>query len=169
MSWEAAAALGELGGAIAVVATLFFLYKQILLTRRELERANFHQSAQSTMSNNSLYVQIWQPVMQDKELAEIYLRALNGEPLSQVDSLRFSIYVNTVFALGEAAYFQTASGIGFDELSDDAEQVIEVFGRYMCSLLETEAGESWFESEAPALFTEDFLNAVRAQKEANQT
>ena len=64
MSWEAIGALGEIGGAIAVIATLYFLYKQIRLNTRELERANFHQSAQSTMSNNALYVQIWQPLMQ---------------------------------------------------------------------------------------------------------
>ena len=71
MSWEAIGAIGDIGGAVAVIATLFFLYKQIRLNTRELERANLHQSAQSTMSNNALYVQIWQPLMQDKELADI--------------------------------------------------------------------------------------------------
>ena len=62
MSWEAIGAIGDIGGAVAVIATLFFLYKQIRLNTRELERANLHQSAQSTMSNNALYVQIWQTV-----------------------------------------------------------------------------------------------------------
>ena len=135
MSWEAIGAIGDIGGAVAVIATLFFLYKQIRLNTRELERANLHQSAQSTMSNNALYVQIWQPLLQDKELADIYLRAIKGEALSEIDSFRFSVYINTVFALGEAAYFQTASGVGFDELSDDATEVIDVFSGYMCKLL----------------------------------
>ena len=58
------------------------------------------------MSNNALYVQIWQPLMQDAELAEIYLRAIKGETLSEIDSLRFSVYVNTVFALGEELIFK---------------------------------------------------------------
>ena len=160
MSWEAIGALGEIGGAIAVIATLYFLYKQIRLNTRELERANLHQSAQSTMSNNALYVQIWQPLMQDAELAEIYLRAIKGETLSEIDSLRFSVYINTVFALGEAAYFQTRSGVGFDELSDDATEVIHVFNVYMCKLLDTETGKNWFDSDAPSLYTEEFLRVV---------
>ena len=168
MSWEAIGAIGDIGGAVAVIATLFFLYKQIRLNTRELERANLHQSAQSTMSNNALYVQIWQPLMQDKELADIYLRAIKGEALSEIDSLRFSVYINTVFALGEAAYFQTASGVGFDELSDDSTEVIDVFSGYMCKLLETETGKNWFESDAPSLYTEEFLLVVgNARKDTN--
>lgn len=169
MSWEALGALGEIGGALAVIATLYLLYKQIRLNTKELERANLHQSAQSTMSNNALYVQIWQPLMQDAELADIYLRAIKGEVLSEIDSLRFSVYINTVFALGEAAYFQTRSGIGFDELSDDAVEVIDVFNVYMLKLLGTETGKVWFESDAPSLYTEEFLRVVGNAREKLQS
>ena len=169
MSWEALGALGEIGGALAVIATLYLLYKQIRLNTKELERANIHQSAQSTMSNNALYVQIWQPLMQDAELADIYLRAIKGEVLSEIDSLRFSVYINTVFALGEAAYFQTRSGIGFDELSDDAVEVIDVLNVYMSKLLGTETGKVWFESDAPSLYTEEFLRVVGNAQEKLQS
>lgn len=169
MSWEALGALGEIGGALAVIATLYLLYKQIRLNTKELERANLHQSAQSTMSNNALYVQIWQPLMQDAELADIYLRAIKGEVLSEIDSLRFSVYINTVFALGEAAYFQTRSGIGFDELSDDAVEVIDILNVYMCKLLGTETGKVWFESDAPSLYTEEFLRVVGNAREKLQS
>jgi len=169
VSWEALGALGEIGGALAVIATLYLLYKQIRLNTKELERANLHQSAQSTMSNNALYVQIWQPLMQDAELADIYLRAIKGEVLSEIDSLRFSVYINTVFALGEAAYFQTRSGIGFDELSDDAVEVIDVFNVYMLKLLGTETGKVWFESDAPSLYTEEFLRVVGNAREKLQS
>jgi len=169
VSWEALGALGEIGGALAVIATLYLLYKQIRLNTKELERANLHQSAQSTMSNNALYVQIWQPLMQDAELADIYLRAIKGEVLSEIDSLRFSVYINTVFALGEAAYFQTRSGIGFDELSDDAVEVIDVLNVYMCKLLGTETGKVWFESDAPSLYTEEFLRVVGNAREKLQS
>jgi len=169
VSWEALGALGEIGGALAVIATLYLLYKQIRLNTKELERANLHQSAQSTMSNNALYVQIWQPLMQDAELADIYLRAIKGEVLSEIDSLRFSVYINTVFALGEAAYFQTRSGIGFDELSDDAVEVIDILNVYMCKLLGTETGKVWFESDAPSLYTEEFLRVVGNAREKLQS
>ena len=60
------------------------------------------------------------------------------------------------------------SGVGFDELSDEATEVIDVFSGYMCKLLETETGKNWFESDAPSLDTEEFLLVVgNARKDTN--
>ncbi len=160
MPWEAIGALGEIAGAIAVIATLYFLSKQISINAQELKRSNEYQSAQSTMSNNSLYVQIWQPLMQDRELAEIYLKATTGKPLDEVETLRFGVYVNTFLALAEAAFYQSASGVGFEELSEERIVVIEILGPYLNKILNTEAGNNWFIEEAPALFTNEFLEAV---------
>ena len=112
------------------------------------------------MSNNSLYVQIWQPLMQDRELAEIYLKATTGKPLDEVETLRFGVYVNTFLALAEAAFYQSASGVGFEELSEERIVVIEILGPYLNKILNTEAGNNWFIEEAPALFTNEFLEAV---------
>ena len=160
MPWEAIGALGEIAGAIAVIATLYFLSKQISINAQELKRSNEYQSAQSTMSNNSLYVQIWQPLMQDRELAEIYLKATSGKPLDEVEALRFGVYVNTFLALAEAAFYQSASGVGFEELAEEKIVVIEILGPYFDKILNTEAGNRWFIEEAPALFTNEFLEAV---------
>ena len=163
MPWEAIGALGEIAGAIAVIATLYFLSKQITINAQELKRSNEYQSAQSTMSNNSLYVQIWQPLMQDAELAEIYLKATEGGSLDAVETLRFGIYVNTFLALAEAAFYQSASGVSFEELSEERIVVIEILAPYMNKILNTEAGKKWFIEEAPALFTNEFLDAVARQ------
>jgi len=141
MHWDVLGAISEIAGAIALVVTLFYIAKQIGIQSKQLQRSNEHQSAQSTMSNNSLYVQIWQPLMQDANLAEIYLRALSGETLDEVDSLRFGIYTNTFLALTEAAFYQSASGVGFDDLSQEEITVIEILEPYLSKILGTDAGE----------------------------
>ena len=38
MNWDALGAMGEIAGAIAVIATLFFLARQLQVNTRELER-----------------------------------------------------------------------------------------------------------------------------------
>ena len=38
MNWDALGAIGEIAGAIAVIATLFFLARQLQVNSRELER-----------------------------------------------------------------------------------------------------------------------------------
>ena len=116
IQWEVPTFISEDVGTRALLITLFYIAKQIGIQSDQLKRSNDHQGAQSTMSNNSLYVQIWQPLMQDPDLAQIYLKALSGEALNEVESLRFGIFTNTFLALAEAAFYQTASGVGFDDL-----------------------------------------------------
>lgn len=160
MQWEVLAAIAEIIGAGALLITLFYIAKQIRIQSDQLARSNNHQSAQSTMSNNALYVQIWQPLMQDPELAQIYLKAISGEPLNKIESLRFGIYTNTFLALAEAAFYQTASDVGFDDLSNEGPAVIEILAPYLRKILSTDAGGKWFDEEAQALFTSEFLSAV---------
>lgn len=160
MSWDALGAAGEITGAIAVIATLFFLSKQIRINARELERANEYQSAISVMSNNTLYVQIWQPLMENADLAEIYLKATRGERLNDVEELRYCVYINTFFALAEAAFNQSASGIGFQELTKEKADAVGLLAPYLNKILNTESGNRWFEEEAPSLFTREFLQVV---------
>ena len=106
MQWEVLTLITEVVGAGALLITLFYIAKKIGMQSDQLKRSNDHQSAQSTMSNNSLYVQIWQPLMHDPELAQIYLKALSDEPLNETESLRFGIYTNTFLALTETAFIR---------------------------------------------------------------
>jgi hypothetical protein len=58
MQWEVLTFITEVIGAAALLITLFYIAKQIGIQSDQLKRSNDHQGAQSTMSNNSLYVQI---------------------------------------------------------------------------------------------------------------
>ena len=47
MNWDALGAIGEIIGAVAVLATLFYLAAQIKMQNRQLERSNENVTAQS--------------------------------------------------------------------------------------------------------------------------
>ena len=46
MNWDALGAMGEIVGALAVLATLYYLAAQIKMQNRELEKSNDHVRAQ---------------------------------------------------------------------------------------------------------------------------
>ena len=161
MNWEAIGAMGEIIGAIAVLATLYYLSGQIKINSREIERANDYQSAQSVLGTNGLYVQIWQPLMQDNELAAIYLKGIENAPMSKVEEFRFCTYINTFLALIEALINQNEAGVSFDELNDDVETTFDLLNPYLEKILNTVVGKRWLEEEAPSLFTHEFLDALR--------
>ena len=106
MNWDALGAVGEIIGAGAVIATLYYLSLQIKINSIEISKSADVQRAQSTHNTNAMYIQVWQPLMQDSELASIYLKGINNELLDDVERLRFCVYINTFLALIEAAYTQ---------------------------------------------------------------
>ena len=58
MNWDALGAMGEIARAIAVIATLFFLARQLQVNTRELERTNEYQRAASTTTGNQMFIQM---------------------------------------------------------------------------------------------------------------
>jgi len=160
MNWEAVGAMGEIVGAIAVLATLYYLSGQIRVNSRQIERANDYQIAQSILGTNGLYVQIWQPIMQDGELAAIYLKGIQDQPMSEVEVLRFCTYINTFLALMEAFINQNQLGVSFDELNEDVGTALELMNPYLYKILNTAVGKKWLTEEAPSLFTQEFLDAL---------
>ena len=63
MNWDALGAMGEIAGAIAVIATLFFLARQLQVNTRELERNNEYQKTMSVVTSNEIYNEVWRPIM----------------------------------------------------------------------------------------------------------
>ena len=63
MNWDALGAMGEIAGAIAVIATLFFLARQLQVNTRELEKTNEYQKTTSVVASNEIYNEVWRPIM----------------------------------------------------------------------------------------------------------
>ena len=160
MDWDALGAMGEIIGAIAVIGTLYYLSNQIKLNSKQVEKANDYQRAQSTLAGNDYYLRVWQPLMQDAELASIYLKGVNEEPLDAVSEFRFCTYINTFLAWMEAAMMQIKSELSFSEFNDNTDDMAALFEKanpYLSKLLNTSVGRKWLEEEAQSLFADEFL------------
>ena len=71
MNWEAIGAIGELIGAVAVVATLIYLAVQIRYAKHQLEINGIYSRAQTSVG-------ILSPIVNDPEMASLILAA--GHP-----------------------------------------------------------------------------------------
>ena len=168
MNWVALGAIAELLGAIAVLATLYYLSLQIKINSMEITKSSEIQRAQSTYSTNAMWINIWQPLMQDPSLAEIYLRGIRGEQLTDVESFRFCVYINTFLAMVEAVYNQVKAETSFAELAE-VSKLFELINPYLDKLLNTSTGSHWLSEEAPSLFTPEFLEDLHSSRLTDTT
>ena len=102
MNWEALGAVGEIIGAIAILATLYYLAKQIKIQHGELERSNNHVRAQLAIEINRTFVENFDPLMRDKDFVPIVHKGINDQPLDEIERTQFAQYVNRCVALLES-------------------------------------------------------------------
>jgi len=108
MNWDAIGAIGEIVGAMAVVVSLAYLATQIRNQNREARAATIQQVLQNNADTISQ--------LQDPELAAIWISGIdNLESLTEVERLRFVIYLTSGMRSFENAYFQWQNGRLDDE------------------------------------------------------
>lgn len=108
MNWVAAGAIGDIVGALAVVISLIYLAVQIRNQNLEAKAATIQQVLQTNANSISQ--------LQDPALAQIWLAGLDDiGALSDVERLRFVIYITTIMRSYENAFFQWRSGRLDDE------------------------------------------------------
>ena len=90
MNWDAIGAFAETISAIAVVVTFVFLTIQLRQNTQAIE----HSTNRGVFED--AYTWMYK-VIENPEIAEIYLAGMNGDPLSSRDRLRFSLLLNTLF------------------------------------------------------------------------
>ena len=92
MNWEAIGAIGEVGGAIAVVVTLVYLTRQIRQSTHATGVAAYQQSQQQIYAMSVA-------IATDPELAEIYVKVLAGGigSLGPSDRVRFEAAMSTYY------------------------------------------------------------------------
>ncbi len=92
MNWEAIGAIGEVGGAIAVVVTLVYLTRQIRQSIHATGVAAYQQSQQQIYAMSVA-------IATDAELAEIFARAFDEgiDSLGPSDGLRFEAAMSTYY------------------------------------------------------------------------
>lgn len=113
MNWDAIGAIGELIGAVAVIATIGYLAVQIRQSNR-LARASAVLSLQSELREQR------GAVVFDAELARIILKVEEGigDELSEIDRVKLRVRLESTLSLLESIYLQYEAGvIDGDDLS----------------------------------------------------
>ena len=104
MDWEAFGSIAELVGAIAVIASLLYVGRQV----RESSRATKGQTYDSISNRlNEAGAQ----TVNDPDLMDICLRATSGEPVSATELPRYTGFVHNLFRILESAYHQHELGL----------------------------------------------------------
>ncbi len=106
-------ALGEMGGAVAVVATLFYLARQIRDSGRQDRRVQYAQL-------NRDFLQISNAVAHDESFADVFFRgAMDLSSLSPSELARFNSSVVMMFRALEAMFHFHGEG-GIDDWGADS-------------------------------------------------
>ena len=117
INWDAIGAVGEIVGAIAVVASLAYLAIQIRNQNSEAKAATLQQVLESNAAAISQ--------LQDPELADIWLKGIDDfRSLSDVHRLRFVIYLASTMRSFENAFFQMKANRLDDETWNTLSSVV---------------------------------------------
>jgi hypothetical protein len=140
MNWDAIIAVAEILGVIAVIASLVYLAAQVKQSTAVARAAMVHATSE-------LWSSYGQMLASNGELADIYLRGINGEPLSPVETFRLEYVIEVYVSLLEDANHQYSSGLYFDE--DDDTDLIEYIAPTYKALFRCPVGRHWWATVAP--------------------
>jgi hypothetical protein len=90
MNWDAIGAVAEAVGAIAVITTLIYLTIQLRQNTKAIE----HSSYRGVLDDAHEWMY---KLIENPEVAELYLAGMRGDEQSTSDRLRFSLLLNTLF------------------------------------------------------------------------
>ncbi len=97
MNWDAAGAIGEIVGAIAVTATLFYLALQ---TKRARQSAD----AQGTIQSASMHAEWRRAVMQNSEISRLIAKANQGQELTESEEILMRNTAEELFVARRTSY-----------------------------------------------------------------
>ena len=121
MNWDAIGAIGEVVGAIAVVATLIYLSLQVRSAQRDAQTSNFHRIADSFNDLNRM-------IAGDPNLADLFNRGMvDLSSLDATERTQFSMLCVTACRVYDSLYYQLQRGVGDPELWKSEVETLKVF------------------------------------------
>ena len=103
MNWEAIGAIGEFGGAFAVVVSLVYLASQIRAQNREARGASVHEISGAFRDAISS--------LQGPEQAEVFSTAVKSfDALTDIQRLQFFSIIQKILRVWEEAFYQYTEG-----------------------------------------------------------
>jgi len=115
MNWDAIGAIGELVGAVAVLATLIYLSIQTRLTRKATQAAAEFSLNQASSESMSSFDQWRKSILENHELARIMVKARGGEALDDEEKLLFDLLFERLFFISALSVQKSYTGATFQE------------------------------------------------------
>ena len=153
MNWDAIGAIGEIIGAVAVVATLLYLSAQIRQSNRATKSASIQEAATAMNELNG-----W--VVGDESLARIYRVGLaNYADLNEDEAVRFSLLMLSAFHVFETIFLQNRVGTIESSVWDAETRSLRA--------MVAQAGCAHWWQQNPYAFTQEFRSFVNQQIETS--
>ncbi len=150
MNWEAVGALGELVGAVAVVATLVYLARQVKTSSRT-------SAIESRVSNQRSYSEFLGQLIADPKLDEMYKRGRKDfSALTEEERARFTNLALQTYSNISSAYFQYSQGV----LDEEGWHEYRAILRYWSGAKGT---QDWWESVGQYFFSPTFRSVVESE------
>ena len=123
MNWEALGAIGEVGGAIGVVATLGYLAAQIRQNTANLNHNSQAVLGATELENARLAAEWNSEIARDAELAGLLIRSYSGD-MTPEERLRYRFMLASLFYRFEGLFLQKERGLLSAESFDAWDEVM---------------------------------------------
>ena len=141
--------MGELIAAIATVATLIYLAKQLQANTKATQASNWHEITRDYARTNEI-------LTIHAEIGEIWREGLKNYPnLPKGENERFATIIANQGLQFQALYAQYQNG----QLE---EETYTAYLRFFCSLIAQEGGQHWWEESARPVYVPSMVAAVDA-------
>jgi hypothetical protein len=167
VDWNAVSAIAEIVGAVAVIASLIYIAVQIRQNSTLLKQNTDFARASIVHETNVSQTKIFELIVQDKEVAEIFRRGINGDILDGTELLRFEALLNIYCSWLEDVESQYQSGLYFEE--DDDTDLLEYMAPYFRRIFRSKAAKNWWEREGNYQYTPSFDTRIRKIMSADWT
>ena len=154
MDWEMVGALGEIVGALGVIATLIYLARQIRISNAASRRATMQELIDRTHHQMS-------QLTSEGELARIFARGLTDfDSLGPAEQMRLRAFLYQSTLLYERFYYLEKEG-GLDAW------IIEETGRLRRDLISAPGFQMWFKQRG-GIFSDEFRGVLEKEMAQGQ-
>ena len=147
MNWEAIGAIGEVAGAIAVVATLLYLGRQIRISSKAQQTATQHNILEEFRASIT-------ELIRDDRLSEAHARFSTGQDLDKESRLRIQMFISNQFRIYEELFLAYQTGSVDDEMWESRCQTMREL------YLRKELTRTWWRKSGNAIYSRSFVNPV---------
>ena len=152
MNWDAIGALGEIIGAIAVVATLFYLAIQVREARKDAQRSALQVRLSAVQANREMRIHMFLSERDSPYIPAIRIKADAGEELTDEESLRLARHVSAMWAHTYSEWIENDLGVA-GEYATNADGRISVLFIYPYVM-------AWWDAHAREVYPAKFITYI---------